>query len=477
MTLLLDQYEYGTEGPAIAEFLARFCRHPRGSERGQPVLLVPEQQQVLNDLFAYGENGLWKNREGLILVHRKWAKTLMSSGAALYALLSRGLGVEVYFAANSRQQAGILKRNVDAFAVSTTALRKRLYVYKNKIETPEGGYMMPLGADAHQAHGFNPYLSFIDEYWGFRDNSLPEALTSGSAARDESMTIYITTPGIDLGSPLGMLVERSKRGTDDSLHVHWPGRDITDTLDIEDKEAWEHYNIGYRHGWVQEAFLRSQIESLPRDEFVRLHLGGWMSRSAGWLDVPKWDDRAVVGEPEDGARMVLFIDGAWKHDSMALIGVVPGPMPKIHALKIWERPVNDVMWRVPYGELDDYVQAAVLKYKVEQIGCDPFFLSQKIQEWSEQGLPVVEIPTNSVPRAVSATKRFEDALMDGRLEHDGDPVMRRHLMNCVPKRDRFGVRVTRDRGNPSGFIDAGVGAIFGYDMASKVEQEHSLWIY
>lgn len=465
-----------TEGPAITEFLARFCRHPRGSERGQPVMLVPEQREVLNEIFALREDGYWKYREALIMVHRKWAKTLISSGIALYTLLSRGLGVEVYFVANSRAQAGILKRNVDAFALSTAALRSKLHVFKNKIETPVGGYMMPLGADAHQAHGFNPYASFVDEYWGFRSSELPEALTSGSAAREESMTIYITTPGLDMNSPLGRLVERSRRN-DDSLFVHWPGGDIEDTVDVEDPECWSHYNIGYRHGWITESFMRSQISSLPRDEFIRLHLGGWPSRSAGWLDVSKWDNLAEDGEPELGARMVLFIDGAWKHDSMALIGVTTGPVPKIHALKVWERPINDEMWRVPYVELDEYVQAAVFKYNVVQIGCDPFFLSQMLQQWGDQGLPVLEIPTNSVPRAVAATKRFEDALMDGRLRQDGDEVMRRHLMNCVPKRDRYGLRVVRDRGNPSGFIDAGIGAIFGYDMASKIEQESQLWMY
>lgn len=464
-----------TEGPQIVEFMARFCRHPRGNLAGQPVLLVPEQQRVLDDMFAM-EDGTWKHREALIMVHRKWAKTLISSGISLYSLITRAMGTEVYFAANSRAQAGILKRNVDAFAISSAPLRKRLFVYKNKIETPLGSYLMMLGADAHQAHGYNPFLSVIDEYWAFRSNELPEALSSGSAAREESMTIYITTPGINFQSPLGMLIERAERN-DPTLYVHWPGKDIPHNVDVHDEAVWREFNIGYRHGWITKQFMLSQAAALDRAEFVRLHLGGWLKRSAGWMNMHEWDGLVDRRALEPGERIVIFIDGAWKHDSMALVACTLDDVPTIHTLKVWERPMHDAMWRVPYSELDLEVRKCVSTYKVKQIGADPFYLGQLLQQWADDGLPVLEVPTNSVPRAVQATKRFEDAVMDHRLRHDGNPVLRRHIANCVPKHDHHGLRIVRDRGNPTGYIDAAIGALFGYDMASKVKAEPSLWMY
>lgn len=465
-----------TEGPSIAEFLARFCRHPRGAEAGQPVTLVPEQRHVLDDMFALNEDGIWKHREALIMVHRKWAKTLIGSGISLYALTTRGLGIEIYFAANSRTQAGILKRNVDAFAMSSKALRKRLYVYKNRIETPLGSYMMTLGADAHQAHGYNPFVSLVDEYWAFRSNDLPEALSSGAAAREESMTIYITTPGINFMSPLGLMVERAERD-DPTLYVHWPGKHVPHDVDPHDEEAWREFNIGYRYGWITKQFLDSQARSLERAEFVRLHLGGWLKRSAGWMNMNVWDTLKDTSALAPKAPIVLFIDGAWKHDSVALVACTLDEIPTIHTLRIWEKPLHDVMWRVPYSDLDQAVRGAVETFKVKQIGADPFFLGQLLQQWSDDGLPVVEIPTNSIPRAVSATKRFEDAVMDRRLRHDGNATLRRHIQNCVPKQDHHGLRIVRDRGNPIGYIDAAIGAIFSHDMATKVKAEPTLWMY
>jgi len=465
-----------TDGPAIAEFLARFCRHPRGREAGQPVLLVPEQRAVLDNMFAIGEEGTWKHREALIMVHRKWAKTLIGSGIALFGLTSRGLGTEIYFAANSRTQAGILKRNVDAFAMSSKDLRKRLYIYKNRIETPLGSYMMTLGADAHQAHGYNPFISLVDEYWAFRSNDLPEALSSGAAARDESMTIYITTPGINFASPLGLLVERAERN-DPTLFVHWPGKDVPHDVDPYDEAAWREFNMGYRYGWISKQFLMGQAAGLERAEFVRLHLGGWLKRSAGWMNMNVWDELVDNNELAAQTPMVLFIDGAWKHDSVALIGVTLEAIPTIRTLRIWEKPPRDPMWRVPYDDLDDAVRNCIERYKIKQVGADPFFLGQLLQQWSDDGIPVLEVPTNSVPRAVQATKRFEDAVMEHRVRHDGNVVLRRHIANCVPKRDHHGSRIVRDRGNPTGYIDAAIGAVFGYDMASKVKAEPSLWMY
>ena len=464
-----------TEGPAISEFMARFCRHPRGTEAGSPVMLVPEQRSVLDNMFVR-EEGRWKHREALIMVHRKWAKTLISSGVSLYSLITRQMGTEVYFAANSRAQAGILKRNVDAFAISSAPLRKRLFVYKNKIETPLGSYLMMLGADAHQAHGYNPFLSVIDEYWAFRSNDLPEALSSGSAAREESMTIYITTPGINFSSPLGLLIERAERN-DPTLFVHWPGKDIDYNVDVHDEAVWREYNIGYRHGWITKQFMLSQAEALERTEFVRLHLGGWLKRSAGWMNMNEWDALKDTTALAPATPMVIFIDGAWKHDSMAMIGVTLEDVPTIHTLKVWEKPLHDSMWRVPYSELDLAIREAVTTWKVKQIGADPFYLGQLLQQWSDDGLPVLEVPTNSVPRAVQATKRFEDAVMDHRVRQDGNPVLRRHIANCVPKVDHHGMRVVRDRGNATGYIDAAIGALFGYDMASKVKAEPQLWMY
>lgn len=465
-----------SDGPFFSSFIEKFCRHPRGPLAGQAISLMDEQKDVLDGMFALNDEGYWKHREALIMVHRKWAKTLTVSGIGLGVLTTREMGTEVYFTANSRMQAGILKKNVDAFALASKPLRKRVWVFKNKIETPNHSHLMVLGADAHQAHGYNPMLSVCDEFWAFRNADLPEALASGAAARPESMTIYITTPGIIMDSPLGALVERAERG-DDSLYTYWPGKSVSHEFDPFDREVWKEYNIGYRYGWIQDSFLQSQAHALSRVEFARLHLGAWLQQSAGWMNMHMWDLLDDVDPLQPATPMILFVDGAWKHDSVAVVGITIEEVPQIYTLKVWEKPVGDDAWRVPYAEIDHLVRELASLYKVREIGADPFFLGQLLQTWFEDGLPVVEVPTNSVPRAVDACKRFIDGVMEHRIRHDRNKTMRRHLANCVPKYDPKGIRVTANRSNPHGKIDSAVAAIFGYDMVTKINAEPQLWMY
>jgi phage terminase large subunit-like protein len=111
------------------------------------------------------------------------------------------------------------------------------------------------------------------------------------------------------------------------------------------------------------------------------------------------------------------------------------------------------------------------------IGADPFFLGQMLQSWMESGFPVQEVPTNAVPRAVDACKRFYDAVVEQRVKWDGNHILRRHMANCQPKQDARGIRVVADRSNPLAKIDCAIAAIFAHMMATKVAAEPKVWLY
>jgi phage terminase large subunit-like protein len=59
------------------------------------------------------------------------------------------------------------------------------------------------------------------------------------------------------------------------------------------------------------------------------------------------------------------------------------------------------------------------------------------------------------------------------VEHDGDPLLERHLNNAVIKVDRLGPRIVKEhRGSPRK-IDAAVAAIIAFDRATvgRIEEE------
>jgi phage terminase large subunit-like protein len=83
----------------------------------------------------------------------------------------------------------------------------------------------------------------------------------------------------------------------------------------------------------------------------------------------------------------------------------------------------------------------------------------------ELGIPVTKFHTNQASRMVPACQEFFDAVTEGRLTHDGDPVLARHLDNAVIKSDRFGRRITKESGNSPRKIDAAVAAVVAHSRA------------
>jgi phage terminase large subunit-like protein len=91
----------------------------------------------------------------------------------------------------------------------------------------------------------------------------------------------------------------------------------------------------------------------------------------------------------------------------------------------------------------------------------------------EMGLPVIEFPSTSPSRMVSACQKFYTSVTEQTLTHDGDALLERHLSNSVVKIDRLGPRIVKEhRGSPRK-IDAAVAAIIAFDRATvgRVESE------
>jgi phage terminase large subunit-like protein len=62
--------------------------------------------------------------------------------------------------------------------------------------------------------------------------------------------------------------------------------------------------------------------------------------------------------------------------------------------------------------------------------------------------------------------------MSGKIRHDGDAAIQRHLDNCILKMDsKGGSRLTKDYRNPRLKIDLAVGVLLAFDRASSAKLE------
>ena len=163
-----------------------------------------------------------------------------------------------------------------------------------------------------------------------------------------------------------------------------------------------------------------------------------------------------------GEKVVLGFDGAWTNASTALVGCTLADL-HLFCVRLWERSLDAASWVVPSGEVEAALLEAVGMYDVLEVACDPHFWREQVARWDDLGLPVVEWPTNVVTRIVPACREFHIAVVEGRLTHDGDPRLARHVADATVKTDQAGSRIVQSsRGQR---IDLAVAAVIAFDRA------------
>jgi phage terminase large subunit-like protein len=127
---------------------------------------------------------------------------------------------------------------------------------------------------------------------------------------------------------------------------------------------------------------------------------------------------------------------------------------------------DDDNWRVDIGEVENTIIDFCANHpNVREIACDPFRWQRSMQVLEDRGLPVVEWPSTSARRMVTACAIFYDGVVEKRFAHDGNPVLARHLENAVTKIDNLGPRIVKEKRNSPRKIDAAVAAILAVDRA------------
>jgi phage terminase large subunit-like protein len=152
-------------------------------------------------------------------------------------------------------------------------------------------------------------------------------------------------------------------------------------------------------------------------------------------------------------------------DTTALVAITVDTRPMVKVLGLWAKPQDNDEWRVPRGEVKDRIRQACHDYNVREIAWDEWIWADAAEELTDEGLPVVIFQQN-MTRMSPATQRFYEDVVTGRIEHDGDPRLARHLDNCQLKTDTRGSRVVKDAKNSPRKIDLGIAAIMANERAA-----------
>jgi len=495
------------DGEDVIDFLDVYGRITKDSvagPSGDPLDPREWQKELIRETFARDpRSGRFRHRTVMWGMARKNGKTGLVAPIALYGLMLGGEGAEVYSAAADRPQAKLMLTAAKRTVELIPELKARLKLYRDAIEDPvTGSVYKALSADAYTKEGLSPTLVLADELHAWPNRDLYDVLALAMGARYDAMMLIVTTAGVmtDTRGQQSIANELFEYGLrvasgeidDPTFFLSWWA--ARENSDIMDEKAWAEANPGLDDildlNELRAAATRARHGGFKESEFRIKRLNQWVPASTvalpggmfEALSVPAKirallldDERPQVAKVDEIAEMtrfmqrdpkeprVIFFDGSFSHDCTALVEVFLDGFIKV--LGCWEKPQDDDSWRVPMGEVANVVYTAVRDTNVLEVAADPFRWQKELQDWEADDIPVVEFPTTSPSRMVPAWAAFYDAVMDGRISHDGDPRLERHMRNTALKVDRLGPRPVKQHTGSFKSIDLAICAVGGYARA------------
>ena len=182
-------------------FIERYVRHNKG--RLAPGLLRLELWQKAAISCIYGlvdRDGKRIFREIFFLIGRKQGKTLLAAGILAYeAYIDGEYGSEIYCVAPKLDQSELVYSAFKFTVDGSPALSSRLKPRKNDLYIKDSNTTIKkIAFSEKKADGYNPMLTVCDEMAAWpaaRGLKQYEVMTSGTTAREEPITLSISSSG------------------------------------------------------------------------------------------------------------------------------------------------------------------------------------------------------------------------------------------------------------------------------------------
>ena len=240
-------------------------------------------------------------------------KSPLCAGIGLYCLAADGeAGAEVYAAAVSKDQAGILFRDAEQMAKASPALDKRLTFTRGNIAfMPTGSFFRPVSSEGRSLDGKRVHCALLDEVHEHRTNIVVEKMIAGTKARQNALIVEITNSGFDRNSVCWSHHDYSIKVANGELQDdEWfsfvcqqdPG-DWEPGDDFPREDTWAKSNpsleqtpgLRYLRGEVQQARgMPSKVNLVKRLNFCI-----WTEADERWLDYEAWAGCAPAARYEE----------------------------------------------------------------------------------------------------------------------------------------------------------------------------------
>ncbi len=495
------------------EEAGRICRfielltHTKGELAGQRVVLEPWQIFILTTVFGWRRraDGGRRFRRVYIEVPRGSGKSTLSSGVALYCLLAdHEPGAEVYSFATTRDQAKIVFGDAKVMAEHNPALRERfgLQVLANALYVSStNSTFQAKSAEGSTLDGLNTHLAVVDELHAHKTRAVYDVVETSLGKRRSSLLWCITTAGFDTSGICyevrTMCTKVLSRLADDETQFAIIYT-IDDGDDWSSMEALEKANPNWGVSVRPEVItsLLQKAKTLPSaiNNFKTKHLDVWCSARSAWLDMRAWKRCETTGlelSDFEGQPCFIGLDIGSKSDLTVKTYLFPfeedGKDKYALFCECWlpskaiETSTNSQYsgWvRSGYIQetdgamtdlnvIEESIREDLSRFDVQTVTYDPWQATQIATSLSDEGAPMLECRF-TVQNVSDPMKTLEALVIDGRIVHDGNPVMAWMMGNVearIDAKDNIFPRKERHENK----IDGAVAAILALRGAATYE--------
>lgn len=467
-----EVYEYdralGDRACAFVEMMPHTKgRWARNRER---IVLEPWQAFVICMAFGWVHRETRRRRFRVVYIEvpRKNAKSTILAAIALYMLIADDEpGAECYSAATTRDQARIVFTTAQQmaraspdmcmrFGVAVQAHNINVIATQSKLEA--------LSADGHTLDGLNISFAAVDELHAHKSRSVWDVIETAIGARDQPLIWAITTAGSDRSGicyEQRSYLQKVLNGAVDDPSYFGVIYTIDDDDDWRDETAWRkanpNYDVSVDGAEIARLCRKAQELSSAQNNFLTKHLDVWVNADEAWMNMLAWDkqaDPSLSLEQFEGDPCWVGIDLASKIDLAALVILFRRTVAETFHYYLFGRywlPEETIETSInsqysgwarsgkltaTAGQVIDFeyiereLDGLASRFEIREVAYDPFQATQFSTRMIERGLPMVECrPT--VLNFSEPMKELESLTLDGRLHHDGDPVLGWSVSNVV----------------------------------------------
>ncbi|RTL97469.1 terminase large subunit [Ancylobacter aquaticus] len=468
-----------------------------GLRAGQTMEPLAFQEQFVRGVYGpVNEHDRRRVRLAALSVARGNGKSALLAGLSLAHLLGPMAEPhgECYAAALDREQASVLYRMVRAYIEATpwmaAAVNIRDWHRQIEVEADRSTWSA-LTSDARKAHGLAPSFWIADEVAQWRSRELWDNLATGMGKRAQALGVTISTQAAD---DLHFFSEMLDAQPNPTVYVqlHAAPKDCA----LDDPKAWRAANPALGAFLNEDQFADAAARAIRspsfQPSFRLLNLNQRIAAEGRFVEQADWDANGGTFDPTELEGMACYggLDLSSTRDLTAFGLWFPEP----GKLLVWHWVPSDTLAeraerdRVPYprwadegwievtpGRATDR-QAIVRRladvrqsYDVRGIAFDRWRFEDLGKLLSDEGieLPMVEF-VPGVKTYAPACDAFERAVLERRIGHNGNPLLRWQAGNVIVEQDAAGNRKP-SKAKSLDRIDGIVTAIMACGLAAKDE--------